>query len=512
LRTQLRGSAGATLTEVLISLLVMSVGVVSVISLFPLSILRALQANQLTSGKFAEQNATEIVMAYPTILQGAFPRPSDIDTGGTNPVVYLWEPSLPPTILKTYTPDVHFVVPPTASGSHSPASGKRFLCRDYSSGGGPLYSGRVEPDWSHPVQIGDIDGDGLDDYGVFDSYDGNADMLPDIFWQLDVGARVIDPHGSLFQEGVLLTEFGTDDLDSSTSTTGVLPRIDPFEGGATTVRLAQADALFALPDSWVLDMEFIPSAFTAPDSGGGNPGSITLPMGEELPFDPQTMGTSAMRVSLLNLNGAEVVSRMVNAPASNLTTLEFRWPNLPDSYDQDFDGDIDIDDIGTVRVEHFERRYTWLYTVSRADANEQPRVTCVVFFNRGISLDDEFLYMANFGNLATGDVDEDGNPDGDVDGDGTVEFTASNQVRIWYGTDPEPVIRAGNFIFDGRAGHWYQIQSIDRVEESTTPHTAVLSLSDPVYVSTPDTAALSAGTQGRAMLMRGIVHVFDLEL
>ena len=50
--------SGATLTEVLMSLLIMSIGVVSGVWVFPLSNLGALQANQITNSKFAEQNAT----------------------------------------------------------------------------------------------------------------------------------------------------------------------------------------------------------------------------------------------------------------------------------------------------------------------------------------------------------------------------------------------------------------------------------------------------------------------
>ena len=47
--TQSHPSSGSTLSEVLISLLVMSIGVVSLATLFPVSVLRSIQATQLTN-------------------------------------------------------------------------------------------------------------------------------------------------------------------------------------------------------------------------------------------------------------------------------------------------------------------------------------------------------------------------------------------------------------------------------------------------------------------------------
>ncbi len=247
------------------------------------------------------------------------------------------------------------------------------------------------------------------------------------------------------------------------------------------------------------------------DSASTTPGSVTLPA--DLPLNPATLPFGSMRITFVNLNGTEVASRLVDTAASTFLDIVFQWPDLPFSFDANGDGVVNLDDIGSVRIEHFERRYTWLYSISAADANEQPRVSCVVFFNRGFSLDDEFLFNANFGNP---DADADGTPD--FDGDGFPDVTATNQVRVWWDPtaappEPAPTFKAGNFIFDGRSGHWYQIQTVNGVDESVIPHTALLTLTDPVYVVTP-TAATIGGTppQGRAMLMKGIIQVFDLEL
>lgn len=52
---------GATLTEVLMAILIMSIGVVSVVTLFPLAILRAVHASQITNARILEDNIEEFV-------------------------------------------------------------------------------------------------------------------------------------------------------------------------------------------------------------------------------------------------------------------------------------------------------------------------------------------------------------------------------------------------------------------------------------------------------------------
>ena len=55
------GRTGSTLTEVLVSLMIMSIGVVSVISLFPLSVIRSVQATHLTNATVLRRNAETIL-------------------------------------------------------------------------------------------------------------------------------------------------------------------------------------------------------------------------------------------------------------------------------------------------------------------------------------------------------------------------------------------------------------------------------------------------------------------
>jgi type II secretory pathway pseudopilin PulG len=59
---------GATLSEILISLLVMSIGVVSLATLFPISVLRSIQATQLTNATILRLNAEELIRLYPRLV------------------------------------------------------------------------------------------------------------------------------------------------------------------------------------------------------------------------------------------------------------------------------------------------------------------------------------------------------------------------------------------------------------------------------------------------------------
>ena len=62
--TDFRGSrSGATLTEVLISLLAMGIGVVAVATMFPISVLKSVRATQLTRAAILSMNANSQIHA-----------------------------------------------------------------------------------------------------------------------------------------------------------------------------------------------------------------------------------------------------------------------------------------------------------------------------------------------------------------------------------------------------------------------------------------------------------------
>ena len=61
-------SSGVTLTEVLMSLMIMSIGVTSVAVLFPISMLRSLQATQLTNAAIVRYNVETLLESQPDLI------------------------------------------------------------------------------------------------------------------------------------------------------------------------------------------------------------------------------------------------------------------------------------------------------------------------------------------------------------------------------------------------------------------------------------------------------------
>ncbi len=60
---------GSTLTEVLVALMIASIGLVSVATLFPMSVLRSVKAAQTTSATDVRYNAEEAMDRYPDIIK-----------------------------------------------------------------------------------------------------------------------------------------------------------------------------------------------------------------------------------------------------------------------------------------------------------------------------------------------------------------------------------------------------------------------------------------------------------
>ncbi len=63
-----RDRGGVTLTEVLMSLLIMSIGVVSLVTLFPISTMRVIEATNMTNSTVLRYNAEAIIDAQPNLI------------------------------------------------------------------------------------------------------------------------------------------------------------------------------------------------------------------------------------------------------------------------------------------------------------------------------------------------------------------------------------------------------------------------------------------------------------
>lgn len=369
--------AGATLTEVLMAILIMSIGVTSVITLFPLAILRAVVATQLTNSKVLEDNIEEFVNTNNWMLRGS-PVDPRLNSDSTDP---------------------------------------------------------MNTDWPN--------------YGNL--------------------ACVIDPLG----RQILGNQFGN---QGGSTPTWALRRISPFAATPTpipsylttaantnwsTIERTWADqGVCALPDSWVVQADDVPTNVTATAVTFANNFGAT--------------GGKA-RVTVISANGTRSATRRVTL-ANNVATLDTGEPNLPTYLDSP-------GEVSRAVVDANESRYSWIITCPIPSA-APPAANCAVFFRRSFNPEEEFLY--------------DNGGSAPFDTTPTSPDTASTVNISWAATDPPPLLREGNFVFDAQFAFWYRIRSY---EADYVGRTAKIELDQPARAN-------GSGI----MIPHGLIHVFELEL
>ncbi|WP_437191676.1 type IV pilus modification PilV family protein [Planctomicrobium sp. SH527] len=330
--------SGATLVEVLMSLLIMSIGITSVFYLFPIALLSSIKANQLTNTRILADQATAVVYAQPKLILGANE----------------WKP-----VASYVTNDI--VTPRIQAGSNVPET--RYYYRALNSG----TTSAVEPTWT-----------------TADVTDGNVTWspisLPNVVPEIGkyVPFRyVVDPYG--YANALIPTlrqSFGhvNDALPEQATGLPFQCRVMRTNSGLS---VNMADRLnFSLPDTWnVLDTTF---PVGTPTYGAGST-VITLPPTIPVQSIPVDSTAQISRVVALSPDGRTSASGTITAfdTVNNTVTVNSAL--------------LEQVGIGQVRIEVFTRRYTWLAAVHR---DESGFLNCqyAVAFNRRFSSDDEKLH------------------------------------------------------------------------------------------------------------------------
>lgn len=453
-----RSRVGATLTEILMAILIMSVGIVSVATLFPISVLRTIKATQQTNSKIHKLNASELVKSVPGVLT-AFQTGTTVPGSGT-PLRYrsAWQPQTP------YAVD-DVIVPTIKPGQVRPTP--LVLYRAAAVSGN---SGTTEPDWLPQSLVVESNGQ--------------------IAWEpllngLVPLSYVVDPLGwNIANDDATSPPALFGNKTNRTTGVGIAPPtagLLRIHGGLDTAALASAAV--ALPDAWEEIVSGTPASAT--NTAVSFPATIAL--------DPVTVPSAQAvprRISLTSTDGRMTVYRTITNIAGQ--TVNLAEP-VPLRFPRDAGGNPDV---GMARVESLTRRYTWFLTV-RNNAQGLPTIKCVVVFNRNFASASEHVYDANFGNV-NGDVDSDGNPDGAQHG-----LTHSAWVKIVWdrATEPDPLLKRGNYVFDAQDVTWYRIQEV--FDGGPRSGFAVLILDRNVRRGT-------VTSPGHAVLMPGVVEVFDL--
>ncbi|HEY4260440.1 MAG TPA: hypothetical protein VGM98_09775 [Schlesneria sp.] len=506
---------GTTLSEVLVSMLIMSVGVVSLATLFPISVLRSIQATQLTNATNLRYNVEGIVSAVPQIR-----------TIGT-----AWQP------LTAYTVNT-WVVPSVDSPltNYSLAA----VC----TVGGT--SANKEPNW---LQTGTVT-------------DGAT-----VTWNvIRVNNYIVDPQGeyaATYDDPTAMlrgTSGGQHMFGNNPTTYGAQSNIRAFSGlsfQGTGYGLPsqfddyQAVGLSNLPDSWILQGESKSVTYVStstPLSCTLNDLSYDLSATTPLPAVTLIDTLIPSRIMFFDITGKFSVTRPITSITGTLPVQTITWsassgplPFLP----------------ATARVESAERRFSWMLSIMHASST----MDVVVFFRRKYNSLDEQIYPATF---QTGAIDQassdpandtwafyqndpgyDATPGSFQFGSGNISELGSvgsddsprNWVVVQYDpTGNKPFYKKGGFVTDIQNLQWYRITDVVEGATPTAVMTAarvptsatnmptylpdqqipgyssvLLKLERPITMNSQAPSGGAGGIpRGGAVFMRGIVEVYPI--
>lgn len=470
---EVRGAV--TLTEVLVSLFVMGLGVITIASLFPISIVRSIEATQLTQATNLRYNAEAQIEVNPDLIH-------DPDRNGVK--------------------DEHAET-----------------------------RGNIEDtNQNRRLDAGEDDADN----GVAGFLDRNVYVVDPLGWAEirtrfapNNRQRLADWFGQrdLDENGSPLDSNGIPELQA-------LRRYNGFNNGGFPPpppgpSIQTARDFVTLPDDFnsLFDDVFagmfvpLPSNSTAPPSVGvtlldASQQTVSRSDLNSTISDPQIPGNLPTRLVLFDESRTTSVTRTLTSIGVQGQGNELLWTedvNLNDNLDsgEDLNNNGELDHrpvpfaIGEVRVQQEKTRYSWLLTVRNMPygATQCAQVYVVVFFNRSFSLDDEFVY-----------IDEDFNGNGtfqqqveDVIQNNTFDReirvlgnAPSREYEINYSDPnvPEPFANSGGFVLDLGEGRWY---GIEQAENNAVTETVTMTLD-----RAPDPPIR------HAMFPRGVVEVYPL--
>ena len=536
--------AGVTLTEVLMSLLVMGIGVVSVATLFPLAVLRGARATQYTAGTVLKQNAEETlnVSASPSLAPGAFPAaiggvPTDLPGDGfdVSPILLKFSPGVPSAAMvldpdangseDTFGPDLYGAGGPGTQRDTVPdndwdVNGTADSFRKYVVDplGAAVLAGVEELDapFVSPLVYGSISDDDLsaanliDQFGVISA--GGAAQRP--VW------RFAWPFP---REQIAAAEAGVQfdrPLPNGGAQTGVNVRDQMIEAayalvgregdygvGADTVATV---ARTAGPDG---SADFLTATFGDdvdpgsledffPQDGTGPP-PVGSGLGRAVVFSPGERESVAIPLRLLyDARAVNVIETVGGAETVRLALPRRQFLGLT--------GMGGAGDVGVLRVrlERPDRRYSWMLTC-QGGGNEGLRTQVAVFFNRALSADDEQIWRCDrvFGPIG-----------GAVPGD---NYPANLFVyRLYYSdsepTDvPPPLVDGGTYLLEMGELKWLNVGEVivepADVPAGGGPDGAEKYLEFTLAGGDPSLNESGGGGVLFATFPRGVVDVFPLQ-
>lgn len=388
---------GATLAEVLLAVMLMGIGVVTLATLFPLSILRAAHASQLTGATILRYNAQAAIEAHPQLV---FDPDADGDVD---------EHTVPPHNV--------YVVDPLGNALVRGA----FQNKEDANNNWLLDAGE------------DADMDMQLDPGTF----GNDGSAPAGTLQRFAGGYVDRNGNGGYDVGETNFALAVDAARLTAQSDNWIFQTDVVPAGFT-------------PTSLTLPATVVVSNVPAREIDADLDGVPEI----DLDLDGRT-GTIDSRVVLFSSSGRAGQTREI----TRIDGQQIRWDedfDLDGTLDpgEDRNGNAVLDQHNLpdsfvperVRILTRDRRYSWMLSVrnTSADGAYTASVSVVVFFRRPV--DDptvEEIYSSWSAAPARSALQK-----------------SSNLVRIDYSGRTKPSLQKGSFVLDAAGGHWYRIADV----------------------------------------------------
>jgi hypothetical protein len=485
---------GSSLAEVLVALLVMSIGVVSVASLFPISVLRTVQATQLT-------NSAQLKYDFDG-LSG--PRP-EIVTG-----VGEWQPqkaySKGDLVISTVGNNRYFEWQPVYDATRT--------------------SGALEPSWKWST------GATTDDGAVPEAWMTHlavAYMVDPLGWE-ERSLEMIDRSLAVATNtSDIRNTFGRPTLAGVSFPVNSSYRIVRFRGGvagniynpASTMSFptnntrAGATGTCVLPDSWLVQVDTTDVVSYTSTSIQVNAtdlvNSLDLNADNVVDFTQPNGAEQAIicRVTLYGPDNRQSVIRQISTitrPGSE----QINWATpLPTPFTP-----------VRVRVETFQTRFSWMLA-ARRQVSGAIYMDLITFYKRSFDPNHELIHPAHF---RTGTWL---GPDNTLN---TADDVTDPTVVIQYNPDlgnSSPALRRGGFICDAQNNRWYRIINFTEVPNSLAALTSLdpnaigtaLGTTRGAIVRLEYTVSTSSGiytpsdnaAPGGVLVLPGIINVYPLQ-
>lgn len=473
---------GVTLVEVLMSLMIMSIGMASVAVLFPISVLRSVQATQMTNAAILKYNVEAYVQMNPSLI-------FDPDGDG----------NLDEHIRNQQ--ESRYIIDPTgyfelaASGnSHAAyatlsANNNSALPNDNAQRGFVDWIGNTDVDSSDPSNNTPTA------YTSLPRYDGGiragtiSGTYPSGFSPSSGGedARALKMLGST------LTKQG----DGWETQLEALPVNFVFADGSTGTTAASTALIAGLELPPDVDLSGVMTAHTSVPKVSGTPiipdpelcrvviFSVDGAFSVSLPLIAVPSGTNyVLWTEDINLNGTGDAGEDVNVNGVLDT------PDLPVQFVNSVSGSFEV---GRIVLQTAKTQdYNWLLTVRRGQDGQARGIDVVVTHNKGITADDERVFSASFN---TSDVAPNSRFQIEVLNDGGQTTT---------GDTAEPLLKRSGYVLDVINARWYRIRNYQEAVVT------VGSVTGPGYIVDLETPVVANALTGVAMFLPGVVDVYPM--